>query len=100
MIDDLVNDARPAEQPPAATRARVLRSVEMATTTELGRRIRDARKRAGLSQVEAAEAAGMVQPAWSRLEASASDSTTLGVMRRVAAAIGCSVGELVDAPAD
>lgn len=56
-------------------------------------RAADIRKSKGLSQTELAEAVGVEQPTISRFERG-SDSVTLGLVRRVAAALDVPVYEL------
>ena len=69
----------------------------MTTTprTDLGERIRSARRRRRLSQTQAAEAADMLQPAWSDIE-TGRVSPTVQTLRRIADALGVRPGRLVD----
>ena len=63
----------------------------MTTTAE---KIRTRRRQLGLTQTEAAERAGLLQPNWSDYE-SGKASPTLVVLRRIAVALECEAGELV-----
>jgi transcriptional regulator with XRE-family HTH domain len=65
----------------------------------LAARIRDRREQLGLTQAAAAARASMGQPDWSRLEAGRRADLPLSTLRRLAAALECSVGELVDGTA-
>jgi len=69
----------------------------MTTTprTDLGERIRSARRRRRLTQARAAEAAGMLQSTWSDIE-TGRVSPTVQTLRRIADALGVRPGRLVD----
>lgn len=56
--------------------------------------IRDARKRAGFTQVQLSEATGIDQATISRMENSR-QSITLEYLKRIAGALGVKLGELV-----
>lgn len=60
----------------------------------IGQRIREARDRAGWTQREAAERAGIPQPCWSRYEAGHVEPR-LPMLRRIAKAAGTTVAELI-----
>jgi transcriptional regulator with XRE-family HTH domain len=60
---------------------------------ELGHRVRDWRMRAGMSQKQLAEAAGLTPAGLFRIEAG-NTNPQLETLRRIAAALGCSVREL------
>lgn len=63
-------------------------------TTLLGQRLRDARRAAGLSQVQAARRTRISQGQWSEFETGASEPT-LAVLRRMARALGVRPGDLL-----
>lgn len=65
-------------------------SAEAAT----GELVRAARLRAGLTQVQASEKAGIHQPQWAILESGVSNPS-LTTLRRAAAALGCPLRDLV-----
>ena len=69
----------------------------MTTTprTDLGERIRSARRRRRLTQARAAEAAGMLQSTWSDIE-TGRVAPTVQTLRRIADALGVRPGRLVD----
>jgi nitroimidazol reductase NimA-like FMN-containing flavoprotein (pyridoxamine 5'-phosphate oxidase superfamily)/DNA-binding XRE family transcriptional regulator len=62
--------------------------------TDTGRRIREQRERAGLSQPETAERAGLAPQYLSYLETSPDAAPTQATLIRLAAALGTSVGAL------
>ena len=63
---------------------------------EIGRRIRDARRKIGMTQLELATATGIRRPNVARLERGG-NTPTLETLQRVAAALGVSVASLVSA---
>jgi transcriptional regulator with XRE-family HTH domain len=68
----------------------------LAVQKEIGRRIRDARLAAGLTQEEAAAAAGIDTKRWQRLE-QGSVNATVRTLARVSAALGMTFWALVGA---
>ena len=64
---------------------------------EIGRRIQDARTRAGMTQEDAAAAAGIDWRRWQRLE-NGTVNPTVRTLSRVAAAVGLTFWELLGAP--
>ena len=58
-------------------------------------RIKELRLAAGLTQVQAAKRANRSQRWWSYVEHGPLEKHELGTIRRAAAAIGCSVRELI-----
>lgn len=62
--------------------------------TDLGRRVREQRERAGLSRAETAERAGLSDEYLAYLESSADASPTQATLGRLAAALGTSIGAL------
>jgi transcriptional regulator with XRE-family HTH domain len=62
--------------------------------TDIGRRIRERRERAGLSQAETAERAGLAPQYLIYLETSPDSSPTQATLIRLAVALGTSVSEL------
>ena len=73
---------------------------------KLGKALRDARKRAGLTQRRAADRAGLSQSAWSQLEVDRDPRFTLLTWDRAAVAVGASLdafirgGSAADQPRD
>jgi hypothetical protein len=65
--------------------------------TDLGRRIREQRERAGLTRAEAAELAGLAVGYVAYLESSEDPSPTHGTLFRLAAALGTTAGALAGA---
>jgi len=63
----------------------------MPITDEIRRR----REKAGLTQEQAADRAGMHQPAWAKIELGVVANPTIDTLRRMADALGCSVGVLL-----
>src|SRR5262245_20517114 len=63
---------------------------------ELGRRVREARERSGMARKLVARAAGMSERYLAQLEAGDGNSSIV-LLRRVAAALGVSLAELVSA---
>ena len=58
--------------------------------------IKATRKKAGLTQAQAAELAGWKQSTWSQIETRDSlDNVELGTLKKVAKALGCEVSELI-----
>lgn len=66
------------------------------TATLIGQRLREARKRRGLTQVEMARRTGIHQPNIARLEAGR-HTPALETLERLATAIGCPLAELLGA---
>jgi transcriptional regulator with XRE-family HTH domain len=58
--------------------------------------IREARKAAGLTQVDVAGRLGWTQPAYAKFEAGDPDRPSLGRYRTVAKAIGCKLSDLIE----
>jgi len=63
-----------------------------------GTKLREARKAAGLTQEALADMAGVSQPTISQLESGDACNPTLGILERVAAALGCPVRDLFFEP--
>lgn len=58
--------------------------------------IKQLRKKAKLTQIEAAERAGLAQGNWGQIERRETlDQTNVGTLRRVAKALGCTVDKLI-----
>jgi len=57
--------------------------------------IRRRREKRGLTQQQAADAAGMLRPAWSRLESGSRPNPAIDTLRRVAEVLGCRVDDLL-----
>lgn len=53
------------------------------------------RKKTGFSQKQVANAAGISQPTYSNIE-NGKRNPTLKTLRKIAEALGCSVGEILD----
>jgi len=66
----------------------------MSETGTFGERLRSRRKKAKLTQAEAAGRAGIGQGHWSDIEAGRA-SPTLDTLSKITAAIGCSLKTLV-----
>lgn len=64
------------------------------TRDKIGEAIRAAREAAGLTQVAAAERAGLQQPDWSDYETGA-QQPRIETLRRIAAALGVEPGSLI-----
>ena len=62
----------------------------------LSKRIQEARSYEGITAREAAEKAGMHPVMWSDVERGKNANPTLRTLRRIAAALGVAVGDLVD----
>jgi transcriptional regulator with XRE-family HTH domain len=59
-----------------------------------GERLKQARESAALTQQQAAEAAGVPQSYWSRLETGGRQNPSMDVLVRVARAVGVSLDDL------
>jgi len=57
--------------------------------------IRARREKRGLTQQQAADAAGMLQHVWSRLESGGRPNPQIDTLRRVARVLGCGIEELI-----
>jgi transcriptional regulator with XRE-family HTH domain len=66
----------------------------MEATMKIGSRIREIRKAAGLTQVEAAEAAGLTQPVWARAESNRAD-LRVNTVEKLATALGVTPADLL-----
>ena len=56
--------------------------------------VRAMRIKAGLTQQQAADAAGWTQAAWAQLERMDVDRHSLGRLRKIATALGCRLADL------
>ena len=61
-------------------------------------RLREYREQAGLSQAQAAKAAGLAQGRWSEMERGERLNPTLDVLGRIAQALECEVQDLLTPP--
>jgi transcriptional regulator with XRE-family HTH domain len=75
----------PGDSPPAAPAIVIL-----------GANLRRARQRAGLTQAELAQRAGLAQPAISLIEAGQANPT-VQTLQQIADALGCSLADLLKA---
>jgi len=57
--------------------------------------IRARREKRGLTQQQAADAAGMLQHVWSRLESGGRPNPQIDTLRRVASVLRCKVEDLI-----
>ena len=66
----------------------------------IGTRVRDLRAKTGMSVPEAAAKAGIARVSWWQIEAGERQNVGTDTLRKIAAALGCTVAELLgeDAP--
>ena len=63
---------------------------------DVGKAVKARRKALDMTQTEASRRAKMQQGSWSAIETGQNDRLTLITLRRIAKALRCSVGDLVD----
>lgn len=83
---------RPPKPPRSPERGRPA----VPATVVLGANVREARQRAGLTQVELAQRAGLAQPAISLIELGQANPT-VQTLQQIADALGCPLADLLKA---
>ena len=64
---------------------------------DIGPKIKSIRRAAHWSQTQCAERIGMSQSQWAQIEGGLYNDITLGTLDRIAAALRCSIGDLIAA---